>query len=52
MPTFERMPTSTELFELKQELFMLETEQELLGANHRERIEEIRLLLAEAKDSE
>ncbi len=47
MPTFEKYNTSQELFDLQQELYMLEAEQQLLGVNHSERIEEIREMLAE-----
>lgn len=45
MPTFEKYKSSQELFDLTQELYMLEAEQELLGVNHAERIEEIREIL-------
>ena len=52
MPTFERFHTSEELFDLQQELYMLEAEQELLGVNHSERIEQIKQMLAETGETE
>lgn len=50
MPTFERLVTSEELFDLQQELYMLEAEQQLLNVNHSERIEEINELLAQMRE--